>query len=101
MVAELAAEPVASPLDLAALAALVAIALVAAVVAELVTRAPARPGALVVVAEHAAMAKRWSPSTPRWPSGGRRARRGGQAVVAEHAAVAKRWSPSGGRRSRR
>jgi len=59
VVAELAAELVTAPLDLAELAALVAIALVAAVVAELVTRAPA---------ELAAELPHRSTSTSRWPS---------------------------------
>jgi hypothetical protein len=54
----------AAPLDLDVLAELVAIALVAAGVAEHVTRAPARPGALAVVAELAVagVAGSWSPS---------------------------------------
>jgi hypothetical protein len=62
----------AAPLDLDVLAALGAIALVAAVVAKHVTRAPARPSALVV-------AMQCSPSSPRswWPR--RSTRRGGQA----------------------
>jgi hypothetical protein len=80
---DLAAVPRWSPIVelLDALAELVAIALVAAVVAEHVTRDPARPGALVVVAEPAPLdldvlaavsgsggvpaPRRWSPSRCR------------------------------------
>jgi hypothetical protein len=68
VVAELAAELVAAPLDLDVLAELIAIALVAAVVARSPPGMPSSTVAIALVAAVVQLARR--------PGGGRRARRG-------------------------